>query len=100
MLRARPTTGKHRSMSSLLGLFEADPQPASGRLFAFFDERGRLVRDASRATFLSRAHAIAGSLLDQGLERVRFRTRQAGMLEVRRLGGAYEVALPGIPTAL
>lgn len=30
---------------------------------------------------------------------IRFRTRQAGMLEVRRSGGGYEVALPAIPTA-
>lgn len=37
--------------------------------------------------------------LEPGLERVTFRTRQAGILEVRRLGDTYEVALPGIPTA-
>jgi predicted PhzF superfamily epimerase YddE/YHI9 len=29
---------------------------------------------------------------------VRFRTRQAGVLEVRRLGDGYELALPAIPT--
>jgi predicted PhzF superfamily epimerase YddE/YHI9 len=30
---------------------------------------------------------------------VRFRTRRAGVLEVRRLGEGYEIALPAIPTA-
>ena len=35
-----------------------------------------------------------------GGDRVTFRTRSAGMLEVRRLaGGGYELALPAIPTA-
>ncbi len=36
---------------------------------------------------------------DPALERVRFRTRQAGLLEVRRHGTGYELALPAIPTA-
>ena len=36
---------------------------------------------------------------DPVLERVRLRTRQAGVLEVRRDGAGYAVALPAIPTA-
>jgi acyl-CoA synthetase (AMP-forming)/AMP-acid ligase II len=55
-------------MSTLLGMFEPDTN-ASGRLFSFFDERGRLVREASRATFLARANAIARALVAQGLQR-------------------------------
>ncbi|MCW1429378.1 PhzF family phenazine biosynthesis protein [Novosphingobium sp. JCM 18896] len=35
---------------------------------------------------------------DPARERVRFRTRKAGVLEVRRLGGNYEVGLPAIAT--
>lgn len=34
----------------------------------------------------------------EGVEQVRLRTRQAGVLEVRRAGQGYEVALPAIPT--
>lgn len=34
-----------------------------------------------------------------GARRVLFRTRQAGVLEVRQDGGAYEVGLPAIPTS-
>lgn len=54
------------------------------------------IRLCGHATLAS-GHVLLG--LDPALERVRFRTRQAGVLEVRRLGLAYEVALPGIPTA-
>lgn len=35
---------------------------------------------------------------DPARERVRFRTRKAGVLEVRRQGGIYEVGLPAIAT--
>ena len=34
---------------------------------------------------------------ESGGERVTFRTRESGILEVRRLGDGYEVALPAIP---
>lgn len=44
---------------------------------------------------LASGHAL---LTRDGGERVRFRTRQAGVLEVRRLGDQYEVGLPVIPT--
>ncbi len=54
------------------------------------------IRLCGHATLAS-GHVLLG--LDPALERVRFRTRQAGVLEVRRLGNEYEVALPGIPTA-
>lgn len=37
--------------------------------------------------------------LEPGKESVRFRTRRAGLLEVRRQGRSYEVGLPAIPTA-
>ncbi|HVR89973.1 MAG TPA: PhzF family phenazine biosynthesis protein [Novosphingobium sp.] len=55
------------------------------------------IRLCGHATLAS-GHVLLG--LDPGPERVRFRTRQAGVLEVRRVGDAYEVALPGIPTTL
>ena len=37
-------------------------------------------------------------LVRDGGDRIRFRTRQAGVLEVRRAGETYEVGLPIIPT--
>jgi PhzF family phenazine biosynthesis protein len=37
--------------------------------------------------------------LEPARDRVRFRTRKAGVLEVRRLGQGYELALPAIATA-
>lgn len=46
---------------------------------------------------LASAHVLFGR---DGGERIGFRTRQAGMLEVRRMaGGGYELALPAITTA-
>jgi predicted PhzF superfamily epimerase YddE/YHI9 len=53
-----------------------------------FAETAFLVRDASGHVLLTR----------DGGERIAFRTRQSGVLEVRRVGSAYEVALPAIPT--
>lgn len=47
------------------------------------------------------ATLAAGHILlerEPGRQAVRFRTRKAGVLEVRRLGEAYELALPVIPT--
>lgn len=80
-----------------------------------FAETAFLVRDASGAAdwelrwftptceirlcghaTLASGHVLLGR---DGGERVTFRTRQAGVLEVRRLAeGGYELALPAIPT--
>src|SRR5690606_34374514 len=80
-----------------------------------FAETAFLVRDASGAAHweprwftptceirlcghatLASGHVLLGR---DGGERVTFRTRQAGVLEVRRLAkGGYELALPAIPT--
>ena len=54
------------------------------------------VRLCGHATLAS-GHVLLAR--DTSLERVRLRTRQAGVLEVRRLGASYELALPAIPTA-
>lgn len=55
----------------------------------------REVRLCGHATLAS-GHVL---LERRGGERVRFRTRAAGVIEVRRLGeGGYELALPAIPT--
>ena len=54
------------------------------------------VRLCGHATLAS-GHALLAR--DPLLERVRFRTRQAGLLEVRRHGAGYELALPAISTA-
>ncbi len=48
---------------------------------------------ASGHVLLTRANDFAGG------ERVTFRTRKAGVLEVRRSAAGYELALPAIPTA-
>lgn len=53
------------------------------------------IRLCGHATLAS-GHVLLA--LEPDLEVVRFRTRQAGILEVRRSGDAYEVALPAIPT--
>lgn len=54
------------------------------------------IRLCGHATLAS-GHVL---LVRDGGERVTFRTRKAGVLEVRRLGdGGYELALPAIPTA-
>lgn len=54
------------------------------------------IRLCGHATLAS-GHVL---LERDGGERVTFRTRKAGLLEVRRLqGGGYELALPAIPTA-
>ena len=54
------------------------------------------VRLCGHATLAS-GHVLLGR--DPLLERVRLRTRQAGVLEVRRHGAGYELALPAILTA-
>lgn len=53
------------------------------------------IRLCGHATLAS-GHAL---LARDGGERVTFRTREAGLLEVRRMPGGYELALPAIPTA-
>lgn len=53
------------------------------------------VRLCGHATLAS-GHVL---LARDGGERVTFRTRQAGVLEVRRSSAGYELALPAIPTA-
>ena len=53
------------------------------------------VRLCGHATLAS-GHVL---LTRDGGERVTFRTREVGMLEVRRIANGYEVALPCIPTA-
>ena len=81
-----------------------------------FAETAFLVRDATRAAdwelrwftpaleirlcghaTLAAGHVLLG-LPDAG-DTVTFRTRRAGVLEVRRLGTGYELALPAIATA-
>lgn len=52
------------------------------------------VRLCGHATLAS-GHVLLGR---DGGERVTFRTRHSGVLEVRVVGGAYEVGLPCIPT--
>ena len=52
------------------------------------------VRLCGHATLAS-GHVL---LVRDGGERVTFRTRQAGVLEVRRSDAGYELALPAIPT--
>lgn len=53
------------------------------------------VRLCGHATLAS-GHVLLSR--DPALERVRFQTRQAGVLEVRRQGAGYEVGLPAIAT--
>jgi predicted PhzF superfamily epimerase YddE/YHI9 len=80
-----------------------------------FAETAFVVRDATGAAdwelrwctptyeiaLCGHATLASGHVLLQrdGGERVTFRTRQSGILEVVRLGDAYELALPAIPTA-
>ncbi|WP_144097098.1 PhzF family phenazine biosynthesis protein [Croceicoccus sediminis] len=52
------------------------------------------IRLCGHATLAS-GHALLGR---DGIDEVRFLTRRAGVLTVRRHGDAYEVALPAIPT--
>jgi predicted PhzF superfamily epimerase YddE/YHI9 len=54
------------------------------------------VRLCGHATLAS-GHVLLGR---DGGERVTFRTRRSGLLEVRRAGESYEVGLPAIPTDL
>ena len=54
------------------------------------------VRLCGHATLAS-GHVLLG--LHPERDAVRLRTRRAGVLEVRRLGAGYELALPAIPTA-
>ncbi len=56
---------------------------------------GLEVRLCGHATLAS-GHVLLAR--DPSLGRVRFLTRQSGVLEVRRLGTGYELALPVIPT--
>jgi predicted PhzF superfamily epimerase YddE/YHI9 len=51
------------------------------------------IRLCGHATLAS-GHVLLGR---DGGERVTFRTRESGVLEVRRAGGGYELALPTIP---
>ena len=53
------------------------------------------VRLCGHATLAS-GHVLLGR---DGGDSVTFRTRRAGVLEVRRMAGGYELALPVIPTA-
>lgn len=53
------------------------------------------IRLCGHAT-LAAGHVLLGR---DGGDRVRFRTRKAGVLEVRRSAAGYELALPAIPTA-
>ncbi|MEZ5744271.1 MAG: PhzF family phenazine biosynthesis protein [Sphingomonadaceae bacterium] len=53
------------------------------------------IRLCGHATLAS-GYVLLGQ--EPGREAVRFRTRKVGILEVRRLGDGYEVALPAIPT--
>jgi predicted PhzF superfamily epimerase YddE/YHI9 len=53
------------------------------------------IRLCGHATLAS-GHVL---LARDGGERLTFRTRKAGVLEVRRLGAGYELALPAIPTS-
>jgi predicted PhzF superfamily epimerase YddE/YHI9 len=53
------------------------------------------IRLCGHATLAS-GHVLLGR---GGAERVTFRTRQAGVLEVRRMDGGLELALPAIPTS-
>lgn len=53
------------------------------------------IRLCGHATLAS-GHMLLGR---DGGDRVTFRTRKAGVLEVRRSNGGYELALPAIPTA-
>lgn len=52
------------------------------------------IRLCGHATLAS-GHVLLGR---DGGDRVTFRTRNAGVLEVRRVPGGYELALPAIPT--
>lgn len=54
------------------------------------------IRLCGHAT-LAAGHVLLG--LEPAREALRFRTRQAGVLEVRRQGAGYALALPAIPTA-
>lgn len=54
------------------------------------------IRLCGHAT-LAAGHVLLAR--DPALAAVRFRTRRAGVLDVRRLGEGYELALPAIPTA-
>ena len=53
------------------------------------------IRLCGHAT-LAAGHVLLGQEPDRAA--LRFRTRQAGILEVRKLAAGYEVALPAIPT--
>lgn len=111
---SRPYTGNQAAVMIL------DAWPEDALLQAIgeennFAETAFLVPDASGAAdwelrwftptveirLCGHATLASGHVLlarDPALGRVTFRTRKAGMLEVRRLGAGYEVALPAIPT--
>lgn len=110
----RPFTGNQAAVMPLeQWLPDATLQAiAAENLFA---ETAFVVRDASGAAdwelrwftpeleirLCGHATLASGHVLLErdGGERVSFRTRRAGLLEVRRLGEGYELALPVIPTA-
>jgi predicted PhzF superfamily epimerase YddE/YHI9 len=57
------------------------------------------IRLCGHATLAS-GHVLLAGAGNPGVERVTFRTRQAGVLTVQRTpGGGYELALPAIPAA-
>jgi len=112
---ARPFGGNQAAVMRLEGWLEDDVLLAIGAenmfaetAFVVPDDSGAAdwelrwftpeaeVRLCGHATLAS-GHVLLG--LDQAREAVRFRTRQAGVLEVRRLEQGYELALPAIPTA-
>lgn len=72
-----------------------DASGAADRELRWFGPAGE-IRLCGHGTLAS-GHVL---LAQGGRERVTFRTREAGLLEVRRLGeGGCELALPAIPTA-
>lgn len=112
---ARPFTGNQAAVMIL------DSWPDDATLQAIgaenmFAETAFLVRDESgvadwelrwftpaiEARLCGHATLASGHVLlsrEPGRDAVRFRTRKAGILEVRRVGGGYEVALPAIRTS-
>jgi predicted PhzF superfamily epimerase YddE/YHI9 len=110
----RPYTGNQAAVM----LFESWPEAALMQEIAaenLFAETAFLVPDTGgeadwglrwftptvEIRLCGHATLAAGHVLLQrepGLTSLRFKTRQAGVLEVRRLASGYEVALPAIPT--
>jgi PhzF family phenazine biosynthesis protein len=112
---ARPFAGNQAAVMKLDGWLDDDVLQAIGAenmfaetAFVVPDESGQAdwelrwftpqieVGLCGHATLAS-GHVLLG--LDPGRDTVRFRTRKAGVLEVRRLEQGYELALPAIATA-